>query len=82
VDVVDARGHRPAGGRLGRYRSLDASHATTRRNRSTRSAAFDLSRTNELTDEDLGAVDLQLNEDELLAYLENEDITDLIVELE
>lgn len=45
-------------------------------------AAFDLSRTNELTDEDLGAVDLQLNEDELLAYLENEDITDLIVELE
>ena len=47
-------------------------------------AAFDEADANIITAEDLGEVDLQLNDDELLAYLENEDadITDLITDIE
>ena len=47
-------------------------------------AAFDEDDANDMTAEDLGEVGLQLNDDELLAYLENEDadITDLITDIE
>ena len=47
-------------------------------------AAFDEADADNITGEDLGEVDLQLNDDELLAYLENEDadITDLITDIE
>ena len=47
-------------------------------------AAFEDVETGELTTEDLGAVALQLNDNELLAYLEQEnaDIEDLITDIE
>ena len=47
-------------------------------------AAFDEADADDITAEGLGEVDLQLNEDELLAYLDNEDadITDLITDIE
>lgn len=47
-------------------------------------AAFDDSDASDITAENLGEVALQLNDDELLAYLENEDadITELITEIE
>jgi hypothetical protein len=47
-------------------------------------AAFDDTDADDMTAEDFGEVALQLNDDELLAYLENEDadITDLITDIE
>ncbi len=47
-------------------------------------AAFDEADADDITAEDLGEVAVQLNDDELLAYLENEetDITDLITDIE
>ncbi|MBP7513201.1 MAG: hypothetical protein KA791_01560 [Flavobacteriales bacterium] len=47
-------------------------------------AAFDEADANDITAEDLGEVDLELSDDELLAYLDNEDadITDLITDIE
>ena len=47
-------------------------------------AAFDEADASDITSEDLGDVALRLNDDELLAYLENEDadITELITEIE
>lgn len=47
-------------------------------------AAFDETEAEEITTEDLGEVDIELNDDELLAYLEDEDtdLADLITEIE
>ena len=47
-------------------------------------AAFDEADANDITAEDLGEVDLELSDDELFAYLDNEDadITDLITDIE
>ncbi len=47
-------------------------------------AAFDLEDTEEITADDLGGVDIDLNDDELLAYLEIEDtdISELITDIE
>lgn len=47
-------------------------------------AAFDEADASDITSEDLGDVALRLNDEELLAYLENEDadITELITEIE
>jgi hypothetical protein len=47
-------------------------------------AAFDEADVSDITSEELGGIALRLNDDELLAYLENEDadITELITEIE